>query len=94
MTGELRRPTNVMRTIIQVNPWVWVSSAKLPRRGHWGGEYWLIETWIFSDDPRQVHRQVIHKTEKEALIIHKRMVAGLRHKFLMLWNKTRKGVVR
>lgn len=42
-----------------ITPAIWVSSAALCR-DDWFGKWWLIETWIFSDDPRQKNRQIIH----------------------------------
>lgn len=84
---------SLKQTIISTTPWVWVSTAKLARHDC-SGRWWLIETWIFSDDYEQFNRQIIHKTDKEALKIHDYIVANLRFKYLQLWDKRRKGVVR
>jgi hypothetical protein len=43
----------------QITPIIRVSSAAL-MRDDWWGSWWLVETWIFSDDPRQKSRQIIH----------------------------------
>ena len=42
----------------QITGKIRVSSAARPR-ANFGG-WWLVETWIFSDDPRQRNRQVVH----------------------------------
>lgn len=82
---------SLKHTIISMSPLVRVSTAKLARQDIYGN-WWLIETWIFSDDPEQFNRQIIHKTDREALKVHDLIVHGLRFKYLKLWNKRRAGV--
>lgn len=43
----------------QITASIRVSSAAIYREDWWG-RWWLVETWIFSDDPRQKNRQIIH----------------------------------
>ena len=78
----------------QITDNVRVSSAAL-HRVEWQGSWWLVETWIFSDDPRQRNVQVVHgecssmngeRPPREELCatarrIHAQMVDGLRRKF-------------
>ncbi len=53
------KPTNIDLGKTQITPLIRVSSAALYRED-WPSNYWLVETWIFSDDPRQRNRQIIH----------------------------------
>ena len=64
----------------RITPKIRVSTAALPREDYWGN-WMLIETWIFSDDPRQRSTQIIHKSEPQALRAHAVVVRGLRNKF-------------
>lgn len=43
----------------QITPLIRVSSAAIYRHDRCG-ERWLVETWAFSDDPRQGSFQVVH----------------------------------
>lgn len=53
------KPTNIDLGKTQITPSIRVSSAALYRED-WPADYWLVETWIFSDDPHQESRQIIH----------------------------------
>jgi len=80
----------------QITDKIRVSSAALHHE-EYHGSYWLIETWIFSDDPAQENVQVIHGTPSSmhgekppyerdcatARRIHAQMVAGLRRKHIL-----------
>lgn len=55
------RPSNVTLSQDSITPKVWVSTAAICLGAHFG-LYWQVETWIFSEDPRQRTRQVIHGT--------------------------------
>ncbi len=43
-----------------ITPSIRVSTAALRRRDPYWSDYWLVETWVFSDDPRQRSFQVCH----------------------------------
>jgi hypothetical protein len=78
----------------QITDLIRVSSAAL-HRDEWFGSYWLVETWVFSDDPRQRTFQVIHgdctsmygerpphpELCDEARKIHRHIVNNLRASF-------------
>lgn len=53
------KPHNVDLGKTQITDKIRVSSAAIFREEYFG-KYWLIETWIFSDDPRQRNTQIIH----------------------------------
>jgi hypothetical protein len=53
-----RMPDAVDLGKTQITDKIHISSAALPRSDF--GGWWLIETWIFSDDPRQRNVQVVH----------------------------------
>lgn len=66
-----------------------VSSAAIQCSSHFG-TYWQYETWIFSDDPRQRNRQVVHGTssvpgeygwEMKTKIIHQHITNNLMRKY-------------
>jgi hypothetical protein len=70
-----------------------VSSSAIYRKEYFG-DYWLVETWIFSDDPSQRSTQVIHGTPSEvgcgwpdyrsvtkARIVHAHIVRNLIEKY-------------
>lgn len=48
----------------QITASIRVSTAAIWREEHFG-KYFIVETWIFSDDPRQKSRQIIHGTPSE-----------------------------
>ena len=54
-----KRPPNIDLGKTQITDKIRVSSAAIFRNVHFG-DYWLIETWVFSADPRQRNRQIIH----------------------------------
>lgn len=58
MTG---RPANIDLGKTQITPDIRVSSAAL-YRADLPGPYWLVETWVFSNDTAQRNVQVIHGT--------------------------------
>jgi len=74
----------------QVTEAIRVSSAALERE--YPGHHWLVETWCFSDDPRQRSFQIIHGTtgsieEDHPVVkichrIHHYVVEGLRKKHI------------
>jgi hypothetical protein len=70
-----------------------VSTAALLRIDPHVGDYWLVETWIFSGDPRQLSRQIIHGTcnscsepsdrlIERAMRVHEHIVRNLRGRFV------------
>jgi hypothetical protein len=86
-------PRNQQLASTLVTPHICVSSAAI-RRDDWWGKWWLVETWIFSDDPRQRDRQIIHNKGMSgggdapperlcdtARKVHEYVVDGLRRKF-------------
>lgn len=93
-SAEQERIPNIDLGKTRITDRIRVSSAAL-HRTEWHGSYWLIETWIFSDDPAQKCHQVIHGTPTsfqgerppdervvaEARKVHGYMVDGLRKKF-------------
>jgi hypothetical protein len=54
-------PHNIDLGKTQITDKIRVSSAALYRKEYFGS-YWLVETWIFSDDPHQQNDQIIHGT--------------------------------
>ena len=80
----------------QITGKIRVSTAAIYREGMIG-PYWLVETWIFSDDPyRQLSSQIIHGTPSaldgpeemltsrlagKARRIHGHIASNLRHRF-------------
>jgi len=55
----IERPANIDLAKTQITQDIRVSSAALYREEYFGS-YWMVETWIFSDDPRQQSHQIIH----------------------------------
>lgn len=55
------RPSNINFGKTQITDKIRVSTAAIYSAAHFG-EYWQVETWCFSDDPRQRSFQVIHGT--------------------------------
>jgi len=53
-----------------------VSTAMFP--GYYGNGF---ETWIFSDDERQKSRQIWHKSQRQALLVHGYISKNLRQKY-------------
>ncbi len=77
----------------QITPLVRVSTGAVHYDGEYFSERWQIETWIFSDDPRQANRQVIHgdawskedasagRIADKARHVHARIADNMRRKF-------------
>lgn len=59
MVGDEPQARNIDLGKSAITPLIRVSSAALYREDWWG-RWWLVETWIFSDDQRQRNRQIIH----------------------------------
>lgn len=59
VVGDEPQARNIDLGKSQITPLIRVSSAALLREEVWG-RWWLVETWIFSDDERQKNRQIIH----------------------------------
>lgn len=61
MTAQEQREfiQNINLGKTQITDKIRVSTAALHREEYFGS-YWLIETWIFSDDPKQKNTQIIH----------------------------------
>jgi hypothetical protein len=57
----MKRPQNIDLGKASITDQVRVSSAAIYSEAHFGN-YWQVETWIFSNDPRQRSTQVIHGT--------------------------------
>ncbi len=83
-SGDVRLPKT------QITDKIRVSSAAIHYPHDAFGERWQFETWIFSDDPRQCSRHVIHGSasrlpaaflEAKTLRIHESIVRCLREKF-------------
>lgn len=55
------KPANINLGKTQITPLIRVSSAAIYYED-WPADYWLVETWIFSDDPQQESHQIIHGT--------------------------------
>jgi len=59
MTTFQEKPHDIDLGKTQITDKIRVSTAAIFREEYFG-KYWLIETWIFSDDLRQRSRQIIH----------------------------------
>jgi len=82
-----QRPNaRIMHT--RITPDIRVSTAGI-YRAEWHGSYYIVETWIFSDDPRQVNTQVIHGTPhrldfytlREAVKVHRYIADNLKERY-------------
>ncbi len=58
MSAETK-PANIDLGKTRITDQIFVSSAAL-YRADWPADWWLVETWIFSDDPSQKTHQTIH----------------------------------
>lgn len=69
---------NLART--QVTPLIRVSTAAIDYEEPFPREQ--LETWIFSDDPRQRSRQIIHRRGRaDAVRVHRHIASNLLARF-------------